>query len=77
MTRTMRSESAPLKLGCVIHCKVCGEEHQTKGARGASVDAVKQMLYVYCAKPSHGLYYVGSIGGASNRGPIVTTKGEG
>lgn len=65
-----------LALGCVIRCKVCGHEHTTKGTHSSNVEAVKNMLYVYCSKPQPGNYYVGSIGGKSNRGPIVNKKGD-
>lgn len=60
-----------LQLGDVIRCKYCGEEHEVKTVAGASTDAVKAMLYVACMKPKPGRYHVGSIGGQSNRGPIV------
>jgi hypothetical protein len=60
-----------LQLGDTIKCKVCGGEHEVKGSKGAQTDSTKAMLYVFCAKPRPGLYYIGTIGGESNRGPIV------
>lgn len=65
-----------LQLGDVIQCKVCGDEHTTKGTHSSDVDAVKKMLYVFCPKPKPGNYYVGSIGSESNRGPIAKNRIE-
>ena len=60
-----------LQLGDVIHCTHCGQEHTVTGVTSSNVESVKAMLYVVCRKPKPGKYYVGSIGGTSNRGPIV------
>lgn len=61
-----------LQAGDVIRCKVCGHEHQVTGATDpADTTAAKDFLYVVCRKKR---YYVGSIGGDSNRGPILKGK---
>lgn len=56
-----------------IHCSACGELHTVSAQSGldSTSIAAKSMLYVYCTKPLIGLYYVGSLDGQSNRGPIV------
>ena len=56
-----------------IKCDVCGELHVVR-AQSSLADtstAARLMLYAYCTNPRPGKYYVGTIGGWSNRGPKV------
>lgn len=57
-----------LQIGDTIHCKVCGRDHVTIGAKGNPTTAAKDFVYVLCR---NALFYIGSVGGSSNRGPIV------
>ena len=66
-------KSGGLKPDDQIRCSACGELHTVSaqsGLVGSSI-AARDMLYCYCSKPQIGKYYVGNVGGQSNRGPIV------
>ncbi len=67
-----------LQPGNEITCDVCGTRHVVRAGSTLSdtSTAAREMLYVFCPKPRPGEYYVGTIGGRSNRGPTVRgTKG--
>ena len=59
-----------------IRCDVCGVIHvvRPQSSLANTSTAARLMLYVACTKPRPGQYYVGSIGGTSNRGPKVRRK---
>lgn len=53
-----------LEAGDEIQCLHCRQWHvveHTKNAHNIAVDAVKEMLYVFCPKQLY-TYYVGSVG---------------
>ena len=68
-----------LQPGDAIPCKRCGEVHVLKASDVMSTSmAAREMLFCLCPQPTIGLYYVGNVGGQSNRGPVVEppkTKG--
>ena len=41
---------------------------------GSTSIAAREMLFCHCTKPKIGQYYVGNVGGQSNRGPVVKRK---
>ena len=62
-----------LAIGAVIQCAVCGLEHTVVGPKGNPTTAAKDFCYVLCR---NALYYVGSVGGESNRGPVITQESK-
>ena len=68
-----------LQPGDAIHCALCGDVHVLEAQDGRSTSiAVRDMLFCHCTQPTNGRYYVGDVGGQSNRGPVVkrgTPKG--
>ena len=73
-----RTISKGLQPGDNFHCDVCGEIHavQLQASLANTGTAARQMLYTFCTKPRPGKYFVGTIGGWSNRGPKVRRKKE-
>lgn len=71
--RVMATTGTGLQPDDEIKCSVCGEVHvvQPLSSLADMSTAEAVMLYAYCTKPRFGVYYVGSIGGQSNRGPVV------
>ncbi len=65
-----------LQPGDEIKCDVCGDVHAVRpqSSLADTSTAARLMLYAYCRKPRPGKYYVGTIGGRSNRGPSVRRK---
>ena len=62
-----------LQPGDAIQCNHCGEVHVLKGTDGGDTSsAARALLFCHCTKPTIGLYYVGNVGGQSNRGPVMT-----
>lgn len=70
----MATKPSGLQLCDVIQCNYCGQKHTAIRGDTTDVDSVKEMLYVVCTKPKTNLYCIGSIGGQSNRGPIVRRR---